>query len=69
MAREPVLSVLGMEKLLKRNGARRVSDGAARALREELEHHADALATHAVRLAAHAKRRTVQEEDVRLAAE
>jgi|GEM_PF-672186 len=69
MVKELILSLLGMEKLLKRNGARRVSEEAKEALRDELERYADALAQRAVRFSAHAKRRTVQAEDIRLARE
>jgi histone H3/H4 len=66
MAKE-ILSLLGMEKLLKRAGAPRVSEDAKEALREALEEVADALSKKAVDLATHAGRRTVKAEDVKLA--
>ncbi len=68
MAKEPVLSLLGMEKLLKRAGAHRVSASAQEEMRDALEEHADALCRKAVQYSLHARRRTVTAEDVRLAA-
>ncbi len=67
MAKEPILSLLGMEKLLKRAGAPRVGKDAQEAFREILESHADALAVKAVTLMQHAGRRTVKADDVKLA--
>lgn len=62
-----VLSLLGMEKLLKRAGAPRVAEDAKVALQEALEEHADALCAKAVEFSRHAGRRTVTAEDVKLA--
>ncbi len=67
MGRKTVLSLLAMEKLLKRAGAPRVSEGAKAALREALEERAEELCRRALLLSAHAGRRTVQAEDVKLA--
>jgi DNA-binding protein len=68
MTKKPILSSLGMEKLLKRAGAHRVSDDAKEALREALEEHADKVCERAVRFSEHAGRRTVLGSDVKLAA-
>jgi histone H3/H4 len=67
MAKERILSLLGMEKLLKRAGAPRVAEDAKAALQEALEEHADTLCAKAVELSRHAGRRTVKAEDVKLA--
>jgi len=55
------------DRLIRKAGAKRVSDEAAKALVEALEEEALRIASEAVKLAAHAKRRTVREEDIRLA--
>lgn len=68
MAKEPILSVLGMEKLLKRAGAHRVAEEAKEELRNVLEKAADVLCADAVTFCKHAGRRTVKAEDVELAA-
>ncbi len=68
MAKNEILSLLGMEKLLKRSGAPRVAEDAKEELREVLEAHADAVCAKAVELSRHAGRRTVKAEDVKLAA-
>jgi histone H3/H4 len=67
MVKERILSLLGMEKLLKRAGAPRVAEDAKAALQEVLEEHADGLCVKAVELSRHASRRTVKAEDVKLA--
>lgn len=67
MAKERVLSLLGMEKLLKRAGAPRVAEDAKVALQEALEDDADALCAKAVELSRHAGRRTVKADDIKLA--
>lgn len=67
MLSEPILSLLGMEKLLKRAGAPRVSEEAKEALRRALEAHAEELSKKAVRFCKHAGRRTVKADDVQLA--
>jgi len=64
---EPILSLLGMEKLLKRAGAQRVGEDAKQELLEALERYADQLAAKSVSYSVHAKRRTVKAEDVKLA--
>ncbi len=62
-----VLAIAAMEKLLKRNGAKRVSEEAKIALRDALEEYADKICKKAVAFAQHAKRTTVKASDVKLA--
>jgi histone H3/H4 len=57
-----------MERLLKKNGAQRVSDGAKRALCEVLVEHSEEICRKAIKLAKHGGRITIKAEDVRLAA-
>lgn len=56
-----------VDRLMRRAGAKRVSEDAARAMAEVVEERAFAIATEAVKLAEHAGRRTVRDVDVRLA--
>lgn len=62
-----VLSLAGMEKLLKSSGADRVSQEAAEALRDILEKHAKELGEKACKYAKHAGRKTLKGDDIRLA--
>lgn len=64
MALIPLASV---DKLIRKGGAERVSEGAARLLGEHLEAVATEIAREAISLAEHAKRKTIKEEDIRLA--
>lgn len=56
-----------VDRLMRRAGAKRVSEDAARAMAEVVEERALAIAAEAVKLAEHAGRRTVRDVDVRLA--
>ena len=56
-----------LRKLLKRGGARRVSDSAAEELGKILEEKSKILLTEAKRLSEHAGRRTVMKRDIRAA--
>ncbi|BCS90919.1 MAG: archaeal histone A [Candidatus Micrarchaeota archaeon] len=56
-----------LKKLLKDNGAKRISPAAIEELERYLEAYAIAIAKKAVLLAKHAKRRTVKKSDIRLA--
>ena len=67
MAKKNTLPLAAMERLLKRIGAERVSEGAKQALREVLEDHAEKVGALANKLAQHAKRKTIKAEDIRLA--
>lgn len=61
------LPILAMGKILKKNGAKRVSLDAKHVLIHELENIAKEVSKHAVKYAEHAGRRTVQIEDIKLA--
>ena len=63
----PTLALATMEKLLKKNGAKRVSEEAKIELRNVLEEYADKLCKKAIALAEHAKRTTVKASDIKLA--
>lgn len=56
-----------VERILRQEGAYRVSDEAARRLRDFLEKLARELARESVEMARHAGRRTVRSEDVDMA--
>ena len=62
------LPVAAVDRIIRKSGARRVSESAAAALAEVLEERAMAIANEAARLAEHAGRRTVRDVDIRLAA-
>lgn len=64
-----LLPVASMERVLKHCGAERVADDAKVALKEAVEDKADEIAKRAIRYALHAGRKTVKEEDVKLAAQ
>ena len=64
---EHPLSLSGMEKLLKRSGASRVSDKAKVAFREVLEEIGEELGKKAVKFSEHSKRKTIKAEDIKLA--
>ena len=61
------LSLAGMEKLLRKAGALRVSDKAKEAFREILEEIGENLGKQAVKFAEHSKRKTIKAEDIKLA--
>ena len=61
------LGISAMYRILKKNGADRVSDESAGELRRVTEDIAGRIAQGAVDLATHAGRKTVKAEDVRLA--
>ncbi|RMF06522.1 histone [Candidatus Woesearchaeota archaeon] len=68
MASKRVIPLAAMEKILKKAGADRVSEGAKEALRDVMEDIAEEIGASAVKLALHAGRKTVKEEDIKLAA-
>lgn len=61
------LPLAAMEKLLKNNGAARVSADAKEALRDALEDAAKKIADKANQIAKHAGRTTIKSEDIKLA--
>lgn len=61
------LSLAGMEKLLRKAGALRVSDKAKEAFREVLEEIGEDLSKNAIKFAKHSKRKTIKAEDIKLA--
>ena len=65
--REGTLPVAGMEKLLKKAGAARVSQDAKEALRDVLEEYAQTIGMKAIKFAQHSGRKTVKSSDVKLA--
>jgi histone H3/H4 len=62
------LPIAAVDRIIRKSGAKRVSEGAATALSEVLEERAMIIAGEAARLAEHAGRRTVRDVDIRLAA-
>ncbi len=59
------LPLAPVKRIIKQAGAHRVSEGAVRELRDELERHAKDRAQQAKEYAEHAGRKTVQAEDVK----
>ncbi len=56
-----------IERIIRKAGAERVSEGAVEELKHALEDLGDEVAAEAIRMANHANRNTVKEEDVELA--
>lgn len=63
-----VLPLAGMEKLLKKAGAPRVSESAKIELREVLEDIAEKIGARALKLSQHSGRKTIKAADIKLAA-
>ncbi len=63
-----MISLLSLERMAKKRGIRRISKDALEELREMVSEDGMQIAERAVKLSRHAKRRTVMQEDVRLAA-
>ena len=61
------LGLSAMYRILKKAGAKRVSDESADEVRRVIEELADGIAKSAVDMASHAGRKTVKGEDVKLA--
>lgn len=68
MPSKRLIPLAAMEKILKNAGADRVSDKAKAALKDVMEDIAEEIAANAVKLALHAGRKTIKEEDIKLAA-
>jgi len=62
------LPIAAMEKILKKCGAERVSEGASVALKNVIEDIAENIAVDAIKFAKHAKRKTIKGRDIKLAA-
>lgn len=67
LKRKGILPVASCRRILAKSGAKRISDEAAKALGEFLENVGEEVVTTAVLLAEHAGRKTVTEDDIRLA--
>lgn len=61
------LPLASVDKLIRKAGAHRVSEGAAKELASHLEETAVAVAREAITLANHAGRKTVKADDIKLA--
>ena len=64
----PELPIAAADRLLRKAGAARVSEDAAKALIDLLEEHASKIAVKSAELAKHSKRKTVTAADIKLAA-
>jgi histone H3/H4 len=65
--RASILALASMDKLLRKVGAKRVSESAKRALRDLLEQFSEKIANKAVQLAKHGGRTTIKASDIALA--
>lgn len=61
------LPLATLERIMKNAGAERISEKGLKAFQEAVEEYAEALAEASAALARHAKRKTVMEEDIKLA--
>ncbi|MBI5347313.1 MAG: NFYB/HAP3 family transcription factor subunit [Candidatus Aenigmarchaeota archaeon] len=64
---EYILTLAPLRKLMKKAGAKRVSDSATAEMAKVLEEKASKIASEAHKLAQHSGRRTVIREDIKLA--
>jgi histone H3/H4 len=65
--RSGILALASMDKLLRKAGAKRVSESAKKALRDLLEEYSEKLARRAVELSKHGGRTTIKASDIKLA--
>ena len=66
--REHVIPLAIAERILKNAGAQRVSEEAKVAFSDILKEIAEEIGNHSAAISKHAGRKTVQEEDIKLAA-
>jgi DNA-binding protein len=64
---ERILPVAAVDRIIRKAGGYRVSESAAIALGDVLEEHGAKISLQAIEFSKHAKRRTVTDEDIRLA--
>lgn len=62
------LPIAAVDRIIRKAGAQRVSESAAEELAEILEEKGVEIGSEAAELAEHAGRKTVRDEDIRLAA-
>ncbi len=62
------LPIAAVDRIIRKAGAKRVSESAARELAGILEEYAIDIASEAAELSEHAGRKTVRDSDIRLAA-
>ena len=62
------LPIAAVDRIIRKAGGQRVSESAARELAENLEEKGTKIAKDALELTEHAGRRTVRDDDIRLAA-
>lgn len=67
MAIKKIIPLAAMERLMKRSGAKRVSEDAKEALRDVLEEFGQEISEAAIKLSMHAGRKTIKAEDIKLA--
>ncbi len=60
------ISSAPFSRILRNNGAERVSDSAAKAMRDAIEETAENLSKEIVAVARHAGRKTIKKEDIEL---
>lgn len=66
--RKTDLGILTMKRIMKKAGAIRVSDAAAKELAIKLEEEAQKITKRAIDCCSHSRRITIQPEDIELAA-
>ncbi|MBI5060905.1 MAG: NFYB/HAP3 family transcription factor subunit [Candidatus Aenigmarchaeota archaeon] len=67
MSEKPAITLAPLRRMIKRAGAKRVSDDAAKELAVVLEEKSKALILEGKKIAEHSNRRTVMKRDIKLA--